>query len=183
MPNPFPNILDNEELFNVIILAGTTSPGIVRLSGHNRVTEWDVKKGIGIKGATTTIKSIPPISFTATFELFRDIYTGVDAFADWPAFQDLIESSLTGTKPKALSIYHPDLDRNKITSVVRAEIGGMLYDGKGGATVAVKFQEYRPPQKKSGTVIAGPPAKNDPNAAAKAELDRLTNQYRATPWG
>lgn len=178
-----PNILDNEELFNVIVLAGQTSPGIVRLSGHNRVTEWDIKKGLGIQGATTSIKSIPPIAFTATFELFRDVYTGTDALADWPAFQSLIESSLTGSTPKAQSIYHPDLARNQITSVVRAEVGGMQYDGKGGATVAVKFQEYRPPVKKTGTVIAGPKPKNDPNAAAKAELDRLTTQYKNTPWG
>lgn len=178
-----PNILDNEDLFNVIVLKGVQSPGRVTLSGHDRKHEWDVKFGPSMNGATTTLKGTPPIEFSASFYLLRDVTQGIDDFATWDDFQKLIESSLSGTKPKALDIYHPDLARNDIKSVVKAIVGGMIYDGKGGATVSVKFQEYRPPKKKGGTPLGSQKSGPDPNADIKAQIARLTTQYQNTPWG
>ena len=176
-----PNVFDNEELYNSIVLNGKTSPGVVTLSGHNRKTEWDIHGGPFLSGAWMVMKWTPPISFTATFYLVKDPGRGVDDFAAWDAFVPVIEATVQGRTPKAVPIYHPDLAANKITSVVKAEIGGMQYDGLGGAIVAVKFQEYRPPKFQGGS--PKPTPANDPNAALKAEVQALTTQYQNTPWG
>jgi hypothetical protein len=179
MPNP----IDNEELYNQIELGNLKSPGKVTLSGHDRKIDWDVKVGPNMSGASTTLKGVPPVEFTATFYLVQDVAQGVDDFADWPAFLNLINSTVSGKKPKALDIYHPDLAANDIRSVVKKGVGGMVHDGKGGATVAVTFLEYKPPKPKTVTPLGSKKAEVDPNAAAKEELARLTKQYQETPWG
>lgn len=179
-----PNVIDNEDLYNAISLGGKTSPGKVTLSGHNRKTEWDVKSGPSLNGATTTIKARPPIEFSASFYLVKDVAQGTDDFAAWDAFEPIIKSTIAGKTPKAVDIYHPDLARNDIKSVCEAEIGGFIYDGKGGATVTVKFQEYRPPKKQGGTPLGSTKGQGrDPNQDVKDQLARLTAQYTATPWG
>lgn len=182
-----PNILDHPDLYDYVLLGGKRSPGIVRLSGHDRNDKWDVQAGPGQDGATTSRKGTDPAQFTATFYLSRDNALSRDDFFFWPAFRTVIDSTVSGPTPKALAIYHPDLASNGISSVCRASVGGFVYDELGGATVAVKFIEYRPPQKKKG---GGSPSgsktntkKDDPNAAALAELEALTKKYQETPWG
>jgi hypothetical protein len=185
-----PNTFDNGELYDSIVLGGTTSPGKVTLSGHDRVIGWDVKKGSGQSGATTTRTSEDPIEFTCSFYLVNDPSLGIDDIAEWEDFATLIRSTVNGATPQPLDIYHPDLASNDITSVVLSRFGGVVHDGMGGQTVAVKFLEYRPPKPKGGTPkgsatkpkTATAPA-FDPNAEANAELARLTNQYQRTPWG
>lgn len=176
------NVLDNEALFNVLLLDGHVSPGKVTLNGHDRDIGWDVQAGPFQSGARIWFKWRPPVEFTATFELLRDVSQGIDDFATWDAFQQVIESSVANPRrPKALLIYHPDLTRNKIGSVVLKKLGGFVYDGKGGAKVSVRFLEYYPPRKQEGAPKAK--AEVDPNAAMKKEVARLTAQYQATPWG
>ncbi len=181
-----PNPLDNEELYNSIVLGGVTSPGRVTLSGHDRKAVWDVKKAAGISGATTTLKEIPPIEFTATFYLVRDDAQGIDQLSEWPTFLRIIEATISGPKPKAVDIYHPDLASQTppITSVCKAGVAGVVHDGKGGQIVAVRFQEYRTPKPAGGTP-SGSKAKAqkaDPEAATLAEIARLTDEYKKTPW-
>jgi hypothetical protein len=179
-----PNILDNEDLYKSIVLKGVSSPGQVTLSGHDSKVVWDVKSGPSLNGATIDLKARPPIEFSASFYLLRDPSQGIDDFAAWPDFAKLIESTVAGAKPQALDIYHPDLAANGIKSVVKATIGGMTYDGQGGATVVVKFQEYRPPKKQGGTPLGsqkqGP---DNSNPDLKAIINNLVNQYQKTPYG
>lgn len=180
MPNP----IDNEELYDSIALGGVRSPGKVTLSGHNRKIDWDVKTVQGQAGANITLKSIPPVQFTATFYLVRDDALGIDDIEKWPSFLALINSTVNGTNPKAVDIYHPDLASNDIKSVVKAEVGGVQHDGKGGQTIAVQFLEYRLPKPKGGTPSGSKKSAGaDPNQAALEELARLTKQYQDTPWG
>lgn len=176
-----PDIIENSDLYDYLYLGGVRSPGVVKLSGHNRKVTWDVKSGHSLSGAQVTLKEVPPIEFTATFYLVNDPAMALNDFDDWYTFLAVVESSVNGTKPKALDIYHPDLASQTppISSVVKAEVGGVVHDGKGGQTVAIKFQEYRPPKPKGGTAAKG----KDPDAAALAELAALTKQYQATPWG
>lgn len=94
---------------------------------------------------------------------------------------------VNGPSAIALPIYHPDLARQKITEASIESIGGLVYDGKGGATVVVKFIEYRPPKPKP---VAKAQAKggsrggnsavlaNDPNAAAKQQLADLVAEAK-----
>jgi hypothetical protein len=179
-----PNINDNEALYDVVTLGGLSSPGKVTLSGHDSKVEWDVKNGPSQNGASTTLKSIPLVQFSASFYLVNDVAQGIDDQALWPAFAAQINSTVSGPKPKALEIYHPDLAANGIKSVVKAEIGGMTYDGRGGATVVVKFQEYRAPKTKGGTPSGSKKTPTqDPNQDAKDAIDRLVNQYKVTPSG
>lgn len=188
MPNP----IDDEPLYNVVVLGTMPSPGVVTLSGHESKVEWDIKTGPALVGATTTLKAIPPVEFSASFYLVKDPAEGLDDFALWPPFQKLIDSTvganplpgIAGAKSiKAIAIYHPDLASNGIKSVVKASVGGFAYDGKGGGTIVVKFQSYRAPKLAPASVLGSQKDPSDPNRDLKEQVARLTQQYQATPWG
>jgi len=178
-PTPF----DNPELFSSIILAGVVSPGKVTLSGHDRTVKWDVKEAKELDGASMDIKSVPAVEFTATFDLVDD--PELDEFEQWDEFVEIIESTVGGKKVQAVDIYHPYLaaQRPPITSVVKATVGGIVDDEKGGRRIAVKFQEYRPPKPKKGSPTGSKTSKPDPNADVKTELSLATAAYATTPWG
>lgn len=177
------NPLDDGDLvYDSIVLRGVRSPGKVTLSGHDREFEWDVKKVPGQKGASTTFNGDKPAEVTASFYLVRDDALGIDDFAEWPAFVEVVRSSLASATPKALDIYHPDLAEQGITSVVPKKIGGVVHDGKGGQTITITFLEYRPP-KPAGGALKGQKKTPDPDAARLAEIAALTKKYEATPWG
>lgn len=176
-----------EEL-DYLVLGIDPSPGLLTLSGHDRFKNWDVQAAKGTTGASSQLNGDPIGQFTATFYLaeFGPQNQPTNDFENWENFQRLIESMTSGPTPIALPIYHPDLARNRFTEVSSAGISGMVYDGKGGATVTVKFIEYKPPKPKPAAGAkakpgagkspgaAGKPSKPDPNAAAKAELAALT---------
>lgn len=172
------NPVDFSDVYDCIVLSGKRSPGVVTLSGHDREIGWDIKKGAGQAGASMTRTSEDPVKFACAFFLATS-----EDFDAWPEFDGLIRSTVSGPKPKALDIYHPDLVINGITNVVLSKFGGTVHDGKGGQTITVYFLEYRPPKAKGGSPLPKPKEEVDPNAAAKAELERLLKQYQATPWG
>ena len=174
----------NGDVWSKIELAGKKSPGTVKLSGHERVTGWDVKESAGQDGATTARKGNPIGAFTATFHLVVDESMGIDDFAEWDAFQELLESTINGAKPQALDVWHPDLARNHFKSVTLVSVGPMVPDDKGGATIAVKLQEYNPPKPKAATGASGSKSKADPNdpiAKRTAELNNLLNEGKVAP--
>lgn len=167
-----PNPIDNQDLYDAIVVEGKRSPGVATLSGHDREFGWDVKKAQGQAGAAITRTSEDLAEFTVKFDL-----TDRDDFNAWPAFQKHLEQSVTRAQTtKALAIYHPDLARNRITSVVVKKIGGIVHDDKGGQSVTVAFIEYAPPKKKK-------PAGPDPNQKELDEIAKLTKKYQETPWG
>jgi hypothetical protein len=160
-----------------VVLAGLSSPGFVRLTGHDRASEWDVKQAKGQTGASTVYNGKSVGEFQASFYLVDD-----DDVAEWEVFQRLLDATTAGPSPFALTIYHPDLARNRLTEVTAKSVGGLTYDGRGGALVQVVFLEYLPPKPKpsaSATPRKAPPsagsgsARPDPNAAAKRELASL----------
>ncbi len=169
------NPIDDEDVYNVIELGGVESPGQATLSGHDREIDWDIKIGPGTTGGTTTLKAQKLVAFTVSIYM-----ADAEDWNDWPAFQEVLESSVKG-KGKGLDVYHPDLARNDIKSVVLQSIGGVVHDKKGGQTIAVKLLEYRPPKPAKVTPL-GSLKKDDPDAAAKAQLAALTKQYQDTPW-
>jgi hypothetical protein len=191
MTTEMPHPIYHAELWDKIILAGVASPGVVRLSGHKRVTGWDIKEASGQDGASSARKGDPLGSFTATFALVCDptLPAEQDDFERWCAFQDLIESSVSGPQPIALDIYHPDLARNRFKAVVKKSIGELVFDGRGGATVAVEFSEYAPPKKKKAAGASGSKSSkksgasdpNDPIAKATEELNGLLNEGTQAP--
>ncbi|MBK8997684.1 MAG: hypothetical protein IPM35_18300 [Myxococcales bacterium] len=188
--NPF----QHPELYSAVKLGGVRSPGVVTLSGHDRNQDWEIKAAKGQEGASTSRNGEKIAEFTATFYLCDLSIGGAPSDLDrWDDFQRLIESTTAGPSPVALPIEHPDLARNRINQVVNGGVGGMVHDGKGGATVAVKFIEYRPPKKKASgkpkpkatsSSTTDDAAKkiadivNDPNASAKAQLAALEEQFQ-----
>jgi hypothetical protein len=163
-------------LYDSIVLDGVTSPGVVTPEGHERGQRWDIKEGDGQDGGSTTRKGTSLAQFTLVFDLVNDPERG-NQLAAWDLFQPVIERSTSGAAPVALRIEHPDLARVQITEVVNGGIGGMVHDGKGGATVKVKLLEYRPAKAKGGAPTANKAADpNDPNAAAKAALNALVTE-------
>lgn len=165
------------EIYQAIVLGGVRSPGKVTLTNCDRKHDWDVQKPKGQTGAVTVNKGPANGGFTASFFLADE-----DDVAGWDDFAALIASTVEGPKPKALSVYHPDLARNKITDVVVESIGVLQHDGKNGATCVVKFLEYRPPKPKPAAKAAAGKAKKaprpDPNADVKRELSALVAQAR-----
>lgn len=176
LPNPY----DDPDLYDCIELGGVKSPGQAKLSGHARKINWDVKEGTAQSGGTTTLKSIPPSTFKVAFFL-------ADAAdqAAWPAFDALVRSTIDGAKAKALDVYHPDLATNGFKAVVLANFGEVVHDGKGGQTITIEFQEYKPPKPVKLTPLGALKTKPDPdpNAAAQAQIAALTNQFQNTPAG
>lgn len=179
---------DYPELYTSILLGGTYSPGTVKITGHDRPKKWDVQSAKGQQGASDKLNGDDPGTFTCAFYLAGDHSEAdgeLDDFDRWDSFQKLIESTTNGPKPTALSIYHPDLLRQGFTEVSNGGVSGLIHDGLGGATVTVKFIEYKPAKPKpvvgatarggsrgGSSVILAP----DPNAAAKAELAGLVTQ-------
>lgn len=174
-----------------IVLGITPSPGTCAPTGHDRWKDWDVQKAKGTTGASSQLNGDPIGQFSITFKLSYDYAPGdQDDFARWDEFQKLIESMTAGPTPVALPIYHPDLARQGFTHVSSGGVGGMVHDGQGGATVTVKFIEYKPPKPKpaagakakpGGTTSGGvgaPGGKPDPNAKAKAELAALVTEAK-----
>lgn len=168
------NAVENEYLYEAIVLGGVRSPGVVTLSGHTSKENWDVKKSNGTAGATMTRKGREPCVFKCSFYL-----ADVEDFEAWPAFREVIESTVAGKTPKAIDIYHPDLAEVGIKAVVKGEVLGAEHDGKGGVTRVVEFTEYMPPKPATGTP-SPVPTKDDPNADLKRELAELTQQYADT---
>ncbi len=179
-----------EEL-DYLLLGTTRSPGVLKLSEHDRWKNWDVQAAKGTTGASSNLNGDPIGRFTATFHLAEFDGDGAPTgdFENWTAFRKLIESLTQGPTPIALPIYHPDLAENGFTEVSSGGIGAAVHDGTGGKSYAVKFIEYKPPKAKpsgkakakpaGGTVPGKPPPPPDPNAKAKAELASLLAVARA----
>ena len=186
MTTASPNPNDHAEAYSVIVLAGTTSPGLATVEGAALTNRWEEKEGDGQDGDSTTLKGRKNAHFSVSFELWDDPASGRDDFAAWDIFVGVLKLSTKVEPLAALDIYHPELARLDIGAVQVEEIGQVKYDGLGGGTVVVKFLEFRPPKPKSGTPggSKGPGAgaagggadgegssAPDPNADAKAELE------------
>lgn len=182
-PNQYP------DMYRSIVLGTAKSPGAVTLTGHDRDWKWDIEEADGETGGSSTLVGEPVRDFQATFQL-----TSPEDQIAWPAFQRVLESTVSGAEPQAKPIYHPDLVANKFSDVCVQTIGGIMRDEKGGALVVVKFIEHRPPRPKpsapagssggGGSGGASQPSDAnagddyDPNAARKEELEALLDEAR-----
>lgn len=171
------------------------SPGVCRIIGADRQLNWDIKEAKGQEGASSTLNGKPLGEFEVEYYLADDgaVSGGQTDFDLWETFQRLVESTVNGPKPVALPFYHPDTARNHYTEVVLRNMGNMIHDGRGGATIKVKYGEHKPPKPKKPAKAAGKPyaqtegdigtgrrVTEDPNAAAKAQLESLRGEYART---
>lgn len=179
MSVPLPHTL--VELYRWLWIADVQSPPLVKLTGHDRNQKWDIQEAKGQTGASSVLNGPPVGGFQAEFYIADD-----DDMALWERFKAVVESTTNGPTPKALPIYHPDLVSNGFCEVCNAGIGGLVWDSRGGATVLVKFTEYKPPKPKAAKKSKAAPSpskgvekKEDPNANAKRELNKLLDEAGA----
>lgn len=174
------NPYQHTDLFTSLLIDGYGwTPGTVTITGGDRKRSWETQRPKGTSGEVTIDHGPKNSEFTATF-----FFATFEELDRWEELHRFLHSTVSGTKPKTFMIGHPDLTRNHILDVVVESIGKLTHDGKGGASVTVKFLEFRPPKRRpaakpttaSRKLATSPP---DPNAAAKAELAALLEQAKA----
>lgn len=142
------NPLDSPELYDAIVLAGRRSPGRARLTVAKRSYGWDEQKAKGNDGAETVKNGSSLVKFSCELFLWNDGER--DCFAEWEAWKGVLDTTVDPKSPKALDVYHPELDELGVRSVVVQSRGALHPDGKGGATVTIDFLEYAPARKAPG---------------------------------
>jgi len=161
------------QAWDVVLIAQQTSPGLARVGEFKRVHEFDVKKGKGTLGATTTFVGKPPAKGSIVFRLFYASH-----FVAWEQFRPLLKYDPTKQNIQAVDIYHPSLADIDVNSVVCESISNIVHVGNGEYNVTVEFLEYFPPPKASavGTPTgsqanAGTPPINKPGTPADPVAD------------
>lgn len=169
------NPLDNPQVYDVIQLGLVTSPGICVVSGFKRQHTWDRKNGKGVKGGTSTLTAIPPVSGSVKFFLWQPSH-----WDEWELFRPLFLHDPTRKAVQAVDIYYPSLARIGIKSVVCEDIGAEEPEGLGKWSITVQLLEYYPPAKKS---VVGTPSGSGAGSGGKAPpgapLDPIADAQQA----
>lgn len=170
-------------IYQALILSnGMTSPGKVRLSGHDSKDKWERQAPKGSTGEVSVNHGRELVEFVAAFELADD--EDRDGWEEFAKFLNSLTSAGGNGKPRAIGVYHPDLVARSLTDFVVTSIGGLVHDDKGMSRSSVKFLEFRPPKPKPASKAAAggmrAPGKTtlDPNELAKRELQRLLEEAR-----
>ena len=142
------NPLVNPGAFDRISVAGVVNPGLVRVSGGERVYDWDVKEAPGSQGSTITYRGWK-ISDGISLYFFFWNREQIDSF--FSQFLPLFQLDANKTAPKPVDVFHPVLNANGITSVVAKKIGQLTPEDKLGWSLTVEVLEYRPAPKKNAT--------------------------------
>lgn len=168
-----------DEIWNYMLVASKRSPGVVRLSGNDLKIGWDKQQPTATSGGWTKRINEPLKEFDAEFSLVDEPNAlGRTDFDDWDPFEAMLKAAVAPKKkPYALDVSHPDLARVGITAVTVETVGGMVLDGKGGATCRVHFIEYRPP--KPITAIALTKTAGDKLIEGDlAKIEKLQNEWK-----
>ena len=155
MPQYVADLLVDPGLYDVVIAAGVTSPGVAKLlSGGGREYNWDIKQAPGVQGYTMTYrgwKAGEDIVFR--FEFFEHpegpgyatAASQIQSFYDnWVPIWALDARKVQ--RPKPVSTQHPALAANDIQALLCKRIGPLQTDGAMRWWVDMAFLEYRPPK-------------------------------------
>lgn len=143
--------LANPRAWDVVRIGQVASPGVCEVGEFKRAHEWDVKKGKGTFGSTTTFVGRPPAKGPVKFYLWDNgtLGTGHNHFREWDAFRQLLKYDPTKKSVQAVDIYHPSLADIDIRSVVTESVGNIIHEGKGLYSITVELLEYFPAPKRS----------------------------------
>ena len=162
-PQPVDPITD-PNAWDSVSVAGVRCPGIAKISGFDRSTNWDVKVSKGTRGGTMTLSEIPPATGKVRFMLWTAAH-----FQIWrEQFRKLLTYSAS-KKTQAISIYHPSLPAVEVSAVVVSSISLETMESPGLYYIEVDFKEYLPPPKKSITSTIKD-SKEDKSKAKKSAL-------------
>lgn len=169
------SIVDQNDDF--VTIDGVVNPGIIArggITGFDRDTEWDVKKGKGTKGGTTTLSQLPPAKGSIKFLLWTDAHV-----AQWRTFRKTFKYDPTNKTKNAVDIFHPWLAELDITSVVTEKIGPRTFVSPGLYSITVDLLEYLPAPKTTITSTPnGSTSKGSGNASGKSDDPIADEQQR-----
>ncbi|AKT38251.1 hypothetical protein [Chondromyces crocatus] len=168
------NPLRNPEAFDVWFLAGQVSPGLSEVAGASSPRKWDERQGYGLSGATIVYTGDGLAQFAIKVFLWED-----EHFEQWAAFKVLLKKAPSGTRPKALDIYHPILEDLEISSVVVEDRSQLTeVQGEPGMFfVEVKFKQHRAPTPAIGKPT-GSQSKPTAEDAFDKTIEKLTKQFQ-----
>ncbi len=138
------NPIDNPQAWDIVSIGDVTSPGLCEVSEAKRKHDYDVKKGKGTAGATTTFTGKSPATFAIKFKLWQPAH-----FTAWDTFRPLLKYDPAKKTAQAFDIYHPALADIDIKSVVTESIGSIVHEGGQLYSITVEFLEYFPASKTS----------------------------------
>lgn len=136
--------ITHSQAWDVIRVGQATSPGLAIPGEIKRKNQWDVKKGKGTLGSTTTFVGRPPGEVSVEFLLWLPSH-----FVQWDAFRPLLKYDPTKKTVQAIDVYHPSWADVDFKSVVTESIGSIIHKGKGLYSCTVEWLEYFPAAKRS----------------------------------
>lgn len=164
-------------------------PGLTTISDNPRVINYDDKEAKGQNGATTTRQGEKLKTFTSTHFLVdtpwppgaavvQEGRTYENDFSQWEGAELLLRQSYAGEKPLALTVYHPDCERQGIDAATVREIGGLTDNKNGSGVIVVKWKQHREKQPTAGS--GGGPKGDDPERRSEADdtIDRLIKESK-----
>lgn len=146
--------ITNAEAWHVIRVGQSVSPGLAIPGEIKRKHEWDVKKGKGTFGSTTTFVGRPPGQCSVKFLLWLPVH-----FVQWDTFRPLLKYDPTKKSIQAVDVFYPSWADVDFKSVVTESIGSIVHEGKGLYSCTVDFLEYFPAPKRSAVST---PTRSDP---------------------
>lgn len=173
------NPLESPSEWDKLNVAGVDNPGIFRLDGGGgRTYKWEVKDPAGGQGGFVTYRG---------WKLSENIKA---KFLLWEAAQiaefyntylPLLQYDSTKQAPKPVTVFHPALLANGITSVVVNEIGPMLDESQGKQlwSVTIDLTEYGPPPKKNATTTPDGAKASDAGGNKPSAQDEQDEEIRA----
>lgn len=178
------NPVDNPGLYDQIILAGKPSPGRCKITGlPTRDEGWEKQETKGQDGGETVHNGRKLVEFEVELYLWKERAKKIDHFAGWEEWKKILEAPVKKNAPKALDVYHPQLDGLGVTSVVANTWTEPVPDGKGGATVKIKFLQYSPSKPKASAKPGGSKSKDDkgpdPNQDLKDQIKDKTAEFNS----
>ena len=142
------NPLVNPGAYNVISVAGVVSPGLVRVSGGERVYDLDIKEAPGSQGSTITYRGWKASDGITLYFFFWE-REQIDVF--FATFLPLFQIDANKSAPKPVDVFHPVLNANQINSVLTKKIGQLTPEDKLGWSLTIEVVEYRLAPKKNAT--------------------------------
>lgn len=154
-----------------IKLAGVDSPGIAEVIGAGNPRTYDERKGFGFSGAFVVFKGNKLSHFQVKIRLYTP-----EEWAAWRLFSSMLRRPPMGERPKALSIWHPQLEDCDIKAVVIEDCDAGEQTADGEWTFTIKMIEFRKPQ----VGLAKPEAAAaEPLDPVDAKIQELVSQATA----
>ena len=158
------NPLSNPDSYDVAIIAGKPTPGLLQVVGASSPRTWDKRKGMGLSGAWLFYMGDDLAEFSLVIRIWTE-----EQWAEWERFQPLVMKAPIGTRPKALEIYHPYLVPLGIKAIVVRDVKAPEQVDDGLWEIEILVTQFRAPK----------PAIGKPDAAKAAEekpdlIDRAT---------